>query len=308
MAENHRVSVVIPTLHRPNFLDGAIETVLNQTYDPIEVIVVNDDSTDEETKSVLSEYSSDDKIIIRHNETRKGLSGSRNQAAEIAEGDYLCILDDDDRWEPEKVQKQVDIFEEESDEVGVVYTEGDQRNAEGEITNTFNVSEDRIGDIWPQILYDWDMDPHSGHMIRASAFENVGGYDESLTHGEDWDLSIRLAKKYNFAAVRECLTHKIDHETNISMRRSHADLRQSILLKHGAEIFDDKDLASSFFSLWYQRLGRHDMRQGNWASSVRNQIISFGYDPKPRTALDLCICLSGPYGYRLASYVQGYIR
>lgn len=298
------VSVLVPTLHRPDLLTGAVETALGQTYDRIEVVVVNDDAADEETRSALGAYADDDRVTTIHNDRRRGLSGSRNQAATAADGEYLCILDDDDRWEPSKVARQVARFSNAGDEVGVVYTGGDERDVDGNVINRYRPSDDRRGDVWPAILVDWRMDPHSGHMIRRDVFESVGGFDESLDHGEDWDLTIRIAKSYEYQPLGATLTHKIRHDRNVTKRRAHSNQRQRILLKHGDDIFGHEGVADAFFSLWHRRLGRHDLRDGEWGSAVRNQVISFGYEPGAQSAFDLGISIGGPGVYRAASRLR----
>lgn len=92
------VSALISTYNRCEYVAGAIDTVLNQTYDDIEAIVVDDCSTDQ-TPELLKQYEEYDRVRTVRNEENSGIAASHNRAAELADGEYLCILDDDDRWQ-----------------------------------------------------------------------------------------------------------------------------------------------------------------------------------------------------------------
>src|SRR5699024_8254411 len=117
------VSAILPTYNRAEYLDGAIDTVLHQTHDDIEVVVVDDGSTDG-TEERLAAYADDDRVRVRHNDENRGIAASMNRAADLANGEFICVLNDDDRWHEEKVEKQLGRFERASENVGVVYTGG----------------------------------------------------------------------------------------------------------------------------------------------------------------------------------------
>jgi glycosyltransferase involved in cell wall biosynthesis len=212
------VSVIIPTHDRVEFVGGAIETVLGQTHEAVEVIVVNDGSTDG-TERVLEAYRArDERVRPFHRSVNRGIADGRNHALAHAQGEYVCVLDDDDRWHPEKIERQLAVFEECDGTCGVVYTGGVAcRN--GRAVGTYSPRADRRGDIYPEILADFGLNPYSSHMIRRSCFERVGTYDTRFPHGEDWDLSIRLAREYEFAAVPEPLVERRFHDANASGER-----------------------------------------------------------------------------------------
>ena len=96
------VSAILPTYNRAEYVGGAIDTVLAQTHDEMEVVVVNDGSTDS-TEERLAEYADDDRVRVRHNEENRGISASMNRAADLADGEFICVLNDDDRWHEQKV-------------------------------------------------------------------------------------------------------------------------------------------------------------------------------------------------------------
>jgi glycosyltransferase involved in cell wall biosynthesis len=211
------VSVIIPTHDRVEFVGGAIETVLGQTHEAVEVIVVDGGSTDG-THDVLRQYADDERVSVLQDGPNDGIAHARNRALSHARGEYVCVLDDDDRWHPEKIERQLAVFDDCDETCGVVYTGGVAcRN--GRAVGTYSPRADRRGDIYPEILADFGLNPYSSHMIRRSCFERVGTYDTRFPHGEDWDLSIRLAREYEFAAVPEPLVERRFHDANASGER-----------------------------------------------------------------------------------------
>lgn len=296
MGTDPRVSAILATYHRGEYVEGAIETVLNQTYDSIEVVVVNDDPDDDETVEVLERYDDDPRVVVEHSDVKRGVSASRNRAAELASGEFLCILDDDDRWYPSKVEAQLDLFERRSSEYAVVYTGGEVRkdSPNGAVINRASPDDARTGDIWPDVLRDWNMAPHSGHMIRTEAFWDVGGFDESLDHGEDWDLSIRLAREYKFDAVDDCLTIRIYHDDNVSKLAGHYAQRQNVLLKYGDEILADDDIRRGFFSEWHKMEAYDAIQRGRRTDAMRRYALSFVYRPDVSCIPLLFLAAGGP--------------
>jgi len=118
--DNRKVSVIITTKNRKNYLKQAIDSVLSQTYKNIEIIIVNDGS-DDGTNDYLKKFLNNEKILIITNETSMGANYCRNLGIKNSKGDYLAFLDDDDFWDKDKLKKQVQVIE--SDErIGIVST------------------------------------------------------------------------------------------------------------------------------------------------------------------------------------------
>ncbi|QFU83041.1 glycosyltransferase family 2 protein [Natronorubrum aibiense] len=205
------VSVVIPTYDRPAFIEGAVETALSQTHDDLEVVIVCDPPV-EETRAVLEQYADDDRVRPFYNDERLGIAASRNRAIEHARGEYICILDDDDRWAPEKVDAQLSVMAD-NPNCGIVYTGGLIRQ-DGRTVGSYTPS--MHGDIYPDILAAFDLKPYSSHMIRAECFETVGAYDTDFECGEDWDHTIRIAREYDVEFVDEPLVVRQFHDANVS--------------------------------------------------------------------------------------------
>ena len=122
---NSLVSVIIPTFKRSNFILRAIESVLNQTYENIEIIIVDDNEGDNEfsklTKKILKRFIDNGEIVYVKHRTNKGISAARNTGIKKAKGDYIAFLDDDDEFLPKKIELQLDIFNKSKNNVGLVY-------------------------------------------------------------------------------------------------------------------------------------------------------------------------------------------
>ena len=305
------VSAIVPTYDRPSFIDGAVETALAQTHDEMEVVVVCDPPADE-TRAVLERYADDERVRAVYNDERLGISASRNRAVELARGEYVCILDDDDRWGPQKVEKQLEVMEANSD-CGVVYTGGLVRK-DGRIVGKYQPS--MSGDIYPEILARFGLKPYSGHMIRAECFETVGGYDTDFDCGEDWDHAIRVAREYEYEYVPEPLVVRQFHDSNASelavdqVDRLQLDLEASM------------DIAGRIWSKYREELDRHPaverrLRHGRhvsygWTEIERNnrrRAFRYGweaakYGPTVASFAVCCFALLGPSALDLVRSVR----
>jgi glycosyltransferase involved in cell wall biosynthesis len=294
------VSVVLPTYNRSEYLPGAIETALRQTYDDIEVVVVDDGSTDD-TQAVLKEYRHDERVKTLRNETNRGISYSRNRGTDAADGEYICVLDDDDRWHHEKVRKQVSVMDELSPEYGIVYTGGIVVN-DGQIVQRFDP--ERRGDVYPDILARWRMNPHSGHMVRKRCLEAVGGYDTDMTSGVDWELDLRLAKQYKYEYIDEYLVKKVEHDGNISSREEHTEIRSIIGQKYEDELSQHPAIARAFRAREHEVKGWAAVKRGRHLEAVRRYAAAFRAQPSTGRAFYLTLAILGPWAFDLGGTVR----
>ena len=201
------VSVVGPTYDRPETLRRAVRSVAGQTYDPIELIVVDDCSptpvseTLSEPDPELAEFT-----IVRHEENRGG-NAARNTGIDASSGEYVAFLDDE--WVPRKVEKQVAAFERASPEVGVVYTGVRQVGPDG--TTNAIVTQEIEGDVTSRPLRYIFVGTFSVVMVRRSAVERVDGLDERFPSWRDWEVYVRLSQHCAFVAVPEPIVVRHTH-------------------------------------------------------------------------------------------------
>jgi glycosyltransferase involved in cell wall biosynthesis len=197
-----RVSVIIPAYNHGHHLPAAIRSVREQKWPALEIIVVDDGSTDE-TARVMEELAGEDLRYIR--QKNSGAAASRNRGIGESDGEWIAFLDADCRWLPGKLEKQLRVLEEEKADFayhGCVIVD-----EEGNTLKTIPAEpqENLVGAlIWGNFL------PTSSVMVRRACLEKVGGFDETLpTLGEDWDLWLRLAANYRGACILEPLVAEL---------------------------------------------------------------------------------------------------
>lgn len=261
------VSVVIPTYNRDAVVTRAIDSVLTQTYDDFEVVVVDDYSTDD-TKAVVSEYDDDYVRYVRHNENR-GACAARNTGIGHSNGRYIAFLDSDDEWHKTKLTKHVRCMERAPESVGVVYT--GYRVKRSDNVEIGQVPSKR-GDIHhDQLAKDW-VSPTSAVLVDRECFESVGTFDTGLAARQDYDMWLRLSRYYEFDYVKEPLvTLHADGDNRITADiESRMDAHRTLLERiradvEGLGVLDRRRiLASQYFTI-ARYLQRHDRRRHSMA-------------------------------------------
>ena len=195
------VSVIIPTFNRWPLVGRAIESVLVQSYADLEIIVVDDGSTDD-TALRLSRFGSRLRVLQQPN---RGVSAARNLAARHARGSYLAFLDSDDLWLAEKLAIQT-VFMGRNPAVQICQTE-EVWIRNGARVNPKAKHRKPSGDIFISSLELCLVSP-SAVMLTRELFERVGGFDESLPVCEDYDLWLRIAVDHPVPLINDALVIK----------------------------------------------------------------------------------------------------
>ncbi len=207
------VSVVIPTFNRAKLIKDALQSVLNQSYRPIEIIVVDDGSSDNTEEVVAlwnSENTTADLSLRFVHQTNRGGNVARNTGITEASGSLIAFLDSDDAWHPKKLAKQIPLFDD--PEVGGVYCGVQHMNFDtGAILEPTNRSYPN-GHLFQQILIRDITAQTSAFIIRRSVFDTVGTFDTQLMARQDWDMWIRLAKDHKINCAPEPLVFFREHE------------------------------------------------------------------------------------------------
>lgn len=213
MIKNPRVSVIIPTFNRAHLIGKAIKSVLNQTYKDFEIIVVDDGSTDN-TEEIVKSFT-DFKIHYICHKHNRGASTARNTAIKASRGEYFAFLDSDDEWLPEKLDKQMKIFESESSEVGVVYTGDYYVDEKDKEIKKVHIPR-KEGYIYEELLAGNYVGTPSALLVKKECFTKVGLFDEDLSGSEDYDMWFRIAKYYKFRYVKDLLVVCLIHNNQIT--------------------------------------------------------------------------------------------
>lgn len=190
---NPKVSVIIPTYNRCKYVQEAIDSVLTQTYQSLEVFVIDDGSTDGSRDILPNKYY--DRVQYYWQENQ-GESAARNHGLGLAKGQYIAFLDSDDIWSPKKIATQVAVLEEKKHQQAVAVCSSVWRiDEKGKQIDTTPVG--RAKELSKRKLSDYFSGskiyaPPSNLLIRSKAIKEIAGFDEEIQYGEDWDLLIRL--------------------------------------------------------------------------------------------------------------------
>jgi glycosyltransferase involved in cell wall biosynthesis len=204
--ENTLVSVVIPVRNGERFLGRTLASALAQTYNPIEVVIIDDGSTDR--TSMLLEAAAGRDSRVRFSRTRGfGVAAARNLGVSQSRGSLIALLDADDLWHPEKIAWQVGVMEASSAEVGLVYCWSIGIDENDFIIPSSKYNSASHGRVTAGLAEGNFLHNSSSPLIRRACFDAIGGYDVNLKpHGaEDWKLYLALSDICEFAVISEYL-------------------------------------------------------------------------------------------------------
>ena len=190
------VSVIIPVYNGEKTIQETIEAVLNQTLSDFELLIINDGSQDATVEIVERFQDTRLKIFSYPN---AGLAASRNRGIALAVSNYIAFLDADDLWTPDKLEAQFKALQA-NPHAAVAYSWTDCIDESGQFSRQgshITVS----GNVYANLLLVNFLENGSNPLIRREVLTEVGGFDESLTAAEDWDMYLRLAAMYHFLAV-----------------------------------------------------------------------------------------------------------
>ncbi len=196
------VSVIIATYNMGRYVREAIDSVLGQDYPSVELIVVDDGSTDDTTR-VLSLYSNDPRVVVIR-QPNQGQTIAKNRGFNEAKGEYIAFCDADDTWIEHKLTRQIPLFDNES-KIGVVYADILMISSNGCPLQTPKMRR-YSGNITRHLLVD-NFIPFVTAVVRRQVMEEFGGFDENLPMGIDYDLWLRISVKYEFRYIDEPLAH-----------------------------------------------------------------------------------------------------
>ncbi len=186
------VSVIIPTYNRASFLKEAVDSVLNQTYQRIELILV-DDASDDETSTIIEPFLNNSKVKLYRKTENQGVSAARNLGIRNANGDYISFLDSDDMWQKKKLEYQLEFLLNQS-EYKACYTD-EIWIRKGVRVNQKNKHRKYSGSIYQKCLALCIISPSSIIMTK-NLIDEIGFFDESLPACEDYDYWLRLCSRY----------------------------------------------------------------------------------------------------------------
>ena len=190
------ISVIIPAYNHARYLAEAIDSVLAQTYAPLEIIVVDDGSTDD-TPAVAASYGDRIRYIRQEN---AGVGAARNRGIAVARGEYLALLDSDDIWLPEKLEREIALFDADP-QLGFVHCGVEKFDESGQTSISMTGAEGWIATDLLRLDREVIAALGSCPIVPKRVAEEVGGYDARLPPSEDWDFCYRVALRYRAGFV-----------------------------------------------------------------------------------------------------------
>ena len=203
--DDWEISVVIPLYNDKENIIFCVNSVLQQSYPPKEIIIVDDGSIDGSYEVVKEHYLTEKKIkIIRAQ--HGGISGARNKGLKEVTSNWVAFLDSDDIWQEDKLEKQIEFLKKNED-YRLIYCGYQNIDAQGNLTtdSVFNMPT-LSGDVFSRLLMgNLITGSASAVMVNLPVLRSVGGFDEECLFCEDWDMWLRLASKTKFGYINESL-------------------------------------------------------------------------------------------------------
>jgi len=289
-SNNPQVSVILPTYNRAHLIKRSIQSVLDQTFQDFEIIVVDDGSSDNTEEQVKS-FNNQKIRYIRYNEN-KGAAFARNTGIKAAQGEYIAFQDSDDEWFPNKLRRQMEVFKNSSPAVGVVYTGSWRiRNDKRFYLPLFKGGQ-REGNIYKALFEDTIIGmPTPAFIVKKECFGRAGLFDERLYSLIDWELWLRISKYYEFRYIDEPLVTLYGTQVSITTDlNSYIEARKLILKKH----FKRAKKNRKMFAKCMFDIGARLCSSGKTAQGIKYFLISFRVFPfNIRPLLIILISLFG---------------
>lgn len=234
------MSVVIPAYNASRTIAETLESVIGQTHGKLEILVVDDGSTDD-TLAIAEAFARRDQRVRPIHQVNGGVAAARNAGIAASTGEFIAPLDADDLWHPAKIERQLQVFHENDDRLGLVYTWFALIDHRSRVMQLRHRPEHE-GEVLAALAYHNFIGNGSSAMIRKDALAHSSGYDSTLrARGgqgcEDWKLYFQIAERYHFGLVPEALTGYRHLDDNMSsdvlqMLRSRDLCTQDLLPLH----------------------------------------------------------------------------
>lgn len=276
------VSVVIPVYNREDTIIRCIDSALSQTYNEIEVIVVDDNSSDATVDEIESTYS--DRIeLLRHDENRGG-SAARNTGIDASKGEYIAFLDSDDVWKPTKIEHQIKVLQSRDASFVGSYTNAEyiSKNTitsiiKNAVTGDFLRNDCTIGGILS--LKD-KIGGASTLLVRSSVVNEIGGFDPEFDRHQDYEFLIRVLSQGKMLHIPS--PYVVKFETNYANAESVEDAKELFFRKFSSTISEYENQDYPITKYHNFDLARCHLRNGSLIKSLHFLIHS-----RPPTNTDL---------------------
>lgn len=269
------VSIITPTFNREKYLALAIESVLNQLHDNFELLIIDDGSTDN-TRKLVGRYQSDKRIHYFY-QNNQGQSVARNTGLREANGKYICFLDSDDLFAPDKLSKQVSFLEH-NPSIPITYSDEELIDEEGHVFSTHNMKR-HSGILYEKLLID-NFVSITTIMVRRECFDEMGMFDETIKVADDYELWLRFSTKYEFHYEPQYFAqYRVMREQISSDKTSRFNSNKRIIESFFLKFPDliDKNKKQQIRCHFYTRWGLHEAADNNFRNAIRKYIKALGH-------------------------------
>ena len=298
-----KVSVILPTYDRPEYLRKAVDSVGSQTYENVELVVVDDHSPTPAAET-LDEVDGVEIRIVRHEENR-GANEARNTGIDAADGRYIAFLDDDDTWHPKKLERQVRTFDTTDSDVGVVYT--GTRYEYGSYNRIEKAS--LSGQVTKALLRGGSFGQFSTLLVDAAVIEESGALDTRFPSWQDREWLLRLSTCCAFDCVEAPLTVRrrmSDEESITDNFEEKRDVSYPLFLSKHRSLASEYGEERAFVASLSSILGECALKNGYYADARKYLLKSLYYGPlDPSTWVYAVVSLGGGVTYEpLSGFVH----
>lgn len=226
MEKEPKVSVLIPAYNAQDFIQRAINSVLTQTFKDLEVVVIDDGSKDLTAETVLAMQRQDRRIRYYYQENN-GLSNTRNRLVELARGEFAAFLDHDDEWLPQKLEKQLKIFEKDKN-IGLVFSDIYIKNNGRIVASSFKTRRPFRGYIFYRYLFSDNFVPLITAIIPKKILLKFMPFNPKYETSEEFDVFLNIAHEYKFDYINEPLAIYHLHGNNTAILKWHRLIEEEL--------------------------------------------------------------------------------
>lgn len=276
-----KVSVIIPLFNGALTIGKALRSVLNQSFRDLEVIIVNDNSTDTSFE-VITNFLPKERVRYFPNPRNMGIAATRNHGIRLAQGRFIAFLDQDDLWEKEKLAKQLEVFEAEP-EVGLVFCNVSCRTLENHVIreSRSNIGPGKkqlpdytiIGIESKQKLLDYFIPSASTIMVRSKCFKEYGYLKEDLPSGDEIEFCSRILRNYDIALIQVPLVRKVIHDNNASKDIFRMHNSRVMLLNDILKNYPDLEVFRRTKMSWFHYIFAKDLLRIGKTKAARKELF-----------------------------------
>lgn len=296
---NPLVSIIIPAYNAELYIEKAINSILIQSHQNFEIIVVNDGSTDS-TETIVKQYF--DTRIQLISQPNGGMSNARNAGLRVAIGDFISFLDSDDYWLPEKLEKQVSLLQD-NPGLGFCSTQTRVETPDGEFVNDWLCPVINISTLHTIMSESASIAGSASSVLARKEVQlKAGFFDESLTGLEDTDMWIRFSAISNYCCIPETLTVILKRPNSVS--RSLSNMRNSGLevLQKNRHLLDKKSQKNFWHSAYASMLcdyAKWEARSGLKIRAIKHLLEALFHAPFSRGRLSLSLLIAVFFNHSL---------